>query len=198
VKWKPDIPEHLRELDAALSRIRFYPRASLGPEVIGRLRRGERLKGVGSPRISRSTLWAIAAALVLIVTGGFWVHRSGREVTVDQCCFDFDGGGRADDGVLVVASHGEQVHRIAVYEDRDGSHSFTPGDVIRIDRGRHVAVDGVTAGGLVTARHCCSDLDGGGPPDDGLVLLSIPPDKVTLVALYESRPGPSQTRLTLR
>src|SRR5262245_15253827 len=120
VKRKPDIPEHLRELDAALSRIRFYPRASLGPEVIGRLRRGERLKGVGSPRNSRSTLWAIAAALVLIVAGGFWVDRSSREVTVDHCCFDFDGGGRADDGVLVVASHGEQVHRIAVYEDRDG------------------------------------------------------------------------------
>ena len=95
MKRKPDIPEHLRELDAALSRIRFYPRASLGPEVIGRLRRGERLKGVGSPRISRSTLWTIAAALVLIVAGGFWVNRSSREVTVDQCCFDFDGGGRA-------------------------------------------------------------------------------------------------------
>jgi hypothetical protein len=30
------------------------------------------------------------------------------------------------------------------------------------------------------------------------VLLSIPPDKVTLVALYESPPGPSETRLTLR
>ncbi len=34
----PRIPKELSELDAALARIRFRPRASLGPEVIGRLK----------------------------------------------------------------------------------------------------------------------------------------------------------------
>jgi hypothetical protein len=198
VNREPGLPEDLRELDAALARIRFRARASLGPEVIGRLRQGERLKGVASPRFSRSALWAMAAALALAVTGGAWLIRYDRELTVDDCCYDFDGGGPADDGVLVVSAPGERVHRIAVYEDRDDSHSFTAADVIRFDRGQHLAVAGAVMGRTVTARHCCSDLDGGGPPDDGLLLVSIPPDKVTLVALYERRPGLPQSQLPLR
>ncbi|HXS22753.1 MAG TPA: hypothetical protein VN719_00855 [Gemmatimonadales bacterium] len=194
----PEIPEDLSQLDAALRNVRFRPRASLGPELIGRVGRGERSKGVASPRFNRPTLWAIAAALLIAVSGGAWLSYQSSETVVDQCCFDFDGGGAADDGVLVVSAHGEQVRRIAVYEDRDGSHSFTAGDVIRFDRGHRLAVAAGLAEGTVTARHCCSDLDGGGPADDGLLLVSVPPDKVTMVALYERRPDLPQSQLPLR
>lgn len=194
----PEMPDELSPLDAALRKVRFRPRASLGPELIGRVRRGERLKGDASPRFNRPALWAIAAALLIAVTGGAYFLYQSRETVVDQCCFDFDGGGKTDDGVLVVSGHGEQVHRIAVYEDRDDSHSFTAGDVIRFDRGHRLAVAPWLAGGTVNARHCCSDLDGGGPADDGLLLLSVPPDKVTMVALYERRPDLPQSPLPLR
>jgi hypothetical protein len=211
-------PDDLRELEAALSRIRFHPRESLGPEVIGRLRHGERLKGVALSRFSRPSLWAIAAGI--LVTAGatagalVWmrdharaathavtqhvVREVPRDVTVDRCCFDFDGGGRADDGVLVVSRRGGQVQRIAVYEDRDGSRSFTAADVVRFERGPVVAVSAGLPKGAITRRQCCSDLDGAGPADDGLFLVTVPPDRVTLAALYERSPGALPTQLPLR
>ena len=37
-----EIPPELAEMDRELRGILFHPRASLGPEVLGRLRRGER------------------------------------------------------------------------------------------------------------------------------------------------------------
>jgi len=194
----PRIPKELSELDAALARIRFRPRASLGPEVIGRLRRGERSKGAAPSRGHRPSLWAIAAGLLIAVTGGGWLAERARGTTVDHCCYDFDGGGPADDGVLVVSTRGEAVRRIAIYEDRDGSRSLTPGDVVRFDRGSRLAVAAGTSDGAITARHCCSDLDGGGPADDGLLVVTIPPDQVRLVGLYESRPGSASTQLPLR
>jgi len=191
-------PEDLRELDRALSEIRFVPRASLGPEVFGRLRRGERLKGVAPSRLSRPALWAIAAGIMVTAAGGLWLAGRHHDVTVDRCCFDFDGGGPTDDGVLVVARRGEEVRRIAVYEDRDGSRSFTPEDVVRFERGPRLAVAAGLPDGAVTSRHCCSDLDGAGPADDGLLLVAVPPDRVTLAALYERRPGAVLTQFPLR
>jgi hypothetical protein len=186
---EPRRSDDLGELDAALAKIRFRPRASLGPEVIGRLRHGERWKGAAPSRFSRPSLWAIAAGLLVAATGGAWLSSRMGETTVDHCCYDFDGGGPADDGVLVVSAHGEDVRRIAVYEDRDGSRSFTRQDVVRFERGPRLAVAAGLAEGTITTRHCCSDLDGGGPADDGLLLVAIPPDRVSLVALYERRPG---------
>jgi len=195
---KPRPPEDLQELDGALSRIRFVPRASLGPEVFGRLRHGERLKGVAPSRLSRPSLWAIAAGILVAAAGGLWLAGRARDVTVDRCCFDFDGGGPRDDGVLVVARRGEEVRRIAVYEDRDGSRNFTPEDVVRFERGPRLAVAAGIPDGAVTSRHCCSDLDGAGPADDGLLLVAVPPDRVTLAALYERRPGVLPTQFPLR
>lgn len=194
----PRVPDPLRELDAALGAVRFRPRASLGPEVIGRLRRGEWPKGTGPSRLRRPSLWAMAAGLLIAATGGAWLSYRMRERTVDHCCFDFDGGGPADDGVLVVSAHGQAVRRIAVYEDRDGSRSFSSRDVVRFERGSRLAVAAGLAEGTITTRHCCSDLDGGGPPDDGLLLVAIPPDQVSLVALYERRPGVVPGQLPLR
>ena len=195
---KPRLPEELSELDAALSRIRFRPRASLGPEVIGRLRRVERSKGAASSRLRRPSLWAIAAGLLIATTGAGWLADRARGTTVDHCCYDFDGGGPADDGVLVVSTRGEAVRRITIYEDRDGSRSLTPSDVVRFDRGSRLAVAAGPSEGAITARHCCSDLDGGGSADDGLLVVTIPPDRVRLVGLYERRPGSPSAQLLLR
>jgi hypothetical protein len=47
--------------------------------------------------------------------------------TVDRCCEDFDGGGDRDDGMLVVSRRGSEVQRLAIYEDLDGSRSYTAG-----------------------------------------------------------------------
>jgi len=38
----PRLPDDVRELDRLLSSVRFAPRASLGPELEGRVRRGGR------------------------------------------------------------------------------------------------------------------------------------------------------------
>lgn len=183
------LPDDLGELDAALARIRFRPRASLGPEVIGRLRHGERSKEASPLRFRPPPLWAVAAGLLIAATGGTWLSYRMSETNVDHCCYDFDGGGPADDGVLVVSAHGKDVRRIAVYEDRDGSRSFTSEDAVRFERGPRLAVAAGLAEGTITTRHCCSDLDGGGPADDGLLLVAVPPDGVSLVALYERQPG---------
>jgi hypothetical protein len=41
--------------------------------------------------------------------------------------------------------------------------------------------------GLTTIRHCCQDLDGGGAPDDGVVVSGWPPDRILTAAIYELR-----------
>jgi hypothetical protein len=46
-----------------------------------------------------------------------------------------------------------------------------------------------SAAGLVTIEHCCLDFDGGGPADDGLVVLGVPPDRVVMAAIYERPAG---------
>ena len=43
--------------------------------------------------------------------------------------------------------------------------------------------------GLVTTEHCCLDFDGGGPSDDALLVIGVPPDRVMMAAIYERRPG---------
>jgi hypothetical protein len=109
---------------------------------------------------------------------------------VDRCCFDLDGGGELDDGVLVVAERDARVHRLRVYEDRDRSQHFSSGDVIRLDRGGTLAMPDDAANPLVTTRHCCIDLDGGGHSDDALLVIGVPPDRVVMAAIYEERqPG---------
>jgi hypothetical protein len=52
---------------------------------------------------------------------------------------------------------------------------------------------GTLANGLVTFEHCCLDFDGGGPADDGLLVIGVPPDRVVMAAIYE-RPGGAEDR----
>jgi predicted anti-sigma-YlaC factor YlaD len=80
--------------------------------------------------------WA-AGALVLGVVLGTALPRafvgrapSGGPVK-DVCCWDLDGGPRADDGVVTVSTEGEAVACVILYDDVDGSRSFSRGDVVR-------------------------------------------------------------------
>jgi hypothetical protein len=183
-----EIPPELAEMDRDLRGIRFQPRASLGPEVLGRLRRGERSKGAVPPRRRRPALAALAAVLVAAAGTALALRGSGR-VVVDRCCYDLDGGGETDDGVVIFAERDAKVHQLRIYEDLDGSASFTPGDVVRLDRGGTPAMQEASAAGLVTIEHCCLDFDGGGPADDGLLILGVPPDRVVMAAIYERTAG---------
>jgi hypothetical protein len=122
----------------------------------------------------------VAAAALALPT-----LRPTRDVTVDRCCFDLDGGGAADDGVRIVAHRDADVRRLWVYEDADHSGGFTPADVIRLDRGPTVALTTAGLVGLVTLERCCLDFDGGGPSDDGLLVIGVPPDRVVMAAIYE-------------
>ncbi len=178
-------PPDLEQLDRALRSIRFRPRASFGPELLGRLRRGERSKGAVMPWRSRPALGAIAASLFLGAGAALLLRP--RDVVVDRCCYDFDGGGVADDGVILVAEPNAKVHRLRVYEDQDRSGSFSAADVVRLDRVGDPAMRTGVATGLITTQHCCLDFDGGGPEDDALLVIGIPPDRVMMAAIYEHR-----------
>lgn len=179
--------QEARDLDRRLRTIRFEPRASLGPELYARARRGEGAPATGRSGRGRPLAWgaagvALTGVLVwLLVFGG-----SDREASrLDRCCFDLDGGNQADDGLVIVAGAGETVSSLFLYEDRDGSGGFTPDDVARF-----APAGGRQAGGtrgLVTRDHCCWDLDAGGRADDGIMVVSAPPDRVLLAAIYEAR-----------
>ena len=179
-----ELPPEIEDLHRRLSEVRFQPRASLGPEIEGRLRRGETPRH--RPLIAWQPWWvASLAASLLVVIGLAFYLRPAASVVVDRCCYDLDGGGVDDDGVLVVAERDARVHRLQVYEDRDHSHHSSAGDLIRFDRGGTLAMGTDAGDGLVTTRHCCIDLDGGGPSDDALLVIGVPPDRVVMAAIYE-------------
>lgn len=82
--------------------------------------------------------WALAA-LFAVVAAGLAVDRTGAKPSVaasgsghqDICCWDLDGGGRSDDGVMTLSSAGELLDCVVLYDDVDRSKSFTDGDAIR-------------------------------------------------------------------
>jgi len=181
------VPPQLADLDRALRGVRFDPRPSLGPEIEGRVRRGERPdQRAGRRRLLLVACGLSATIVAVVLAGGFLLARP--PVLIDRCCFDLDGGGAADDGVTLVADRDAKVHRLRLYEDRDNSRSFSPGDPIRLDRGDQPSIREDSGPGLVTTEHCCLDFDGGGPNDDALVVMSVPPDRVIMAAIYERRP----------
>jgi hypothetical protein len=181
------VPPELTDLDRALRGVRFEPRSSLGPEIEGRVRRGERPDtGARHGRFLRAAWGLSASIVVLVVAGGVLFTR--RPVLIDRCCFDLDGGGAADDGVTLVADRDAKVHRLRLYEDHDHSGTFSPGDVVRLDRGDRPSIRGNSSSGLVTTEHCCLDFDGGGASDDALVVMGVPPDRVVMAAIYERGP----------
>ncbi len=178
------LPGNLRELDRKLRSVHFRPRPSFEPELMRRLSRGDAPRDFPRARAPR-TLVAAAALIAVVVTLAF-LGIQGSIVNVDRCCFDLDGGGIADDGVVIRARRDSEVYRLRVYEDLDGSGSHTRGDLIRLDRGRTPAIEAGDVDGVITTRRCCVDFDGGGPEDDGLLLLGVPPDRVLMAAIYET------------
>lgn len=184
-----EMPDDLRDLDRKLRSVRFRPGASFAPELLGRLRRGDQPSGSGRRELSR---YLGTAAVAVLTAGGALVLANigslthADAVTVDRCCYDLDGGGAADDGVLIAAERNARVHRLRVYEDLDSSSSYTPGDLVRLDRRGDPAMHQPGAAGLVTREHCCVDLDGGGPDDDALLVIGVPPDRVMMAAIYET------------
>jgi hypothetical protein len=200
-------PASVRGLDESLRRVRFEPRASLGPEVFGRLRRGEQSKGAAQLRWRRPALLLSSgiAAIGALATVGLRAYEqpipiesiraeggssstapSPTETRVDRCCFDLDGGGRADDGIAVVVDRAQQaaIRSIEVYEDKDRSKTFSTGDLVRFTRGPRLIVDSPLPADLRTRQFCCSDYDGDGTIDEGVLVVSRPPDRVVLIGLY--------------
>lgn len=187
----------LDDLDRTLQAVRFTPRASLGAEIRGRAARGEQPPVSRWHRPRRSALLAAGLGGVLITAAvGHELTRVPRAQTVDQCCQDLDGGGQADDGLLVTSVKGETVRRLAIYEDRDASRSFSPGDSIRFQRQSAPVFLGPIQG-VLTREFCCLDYDGGGPDDDALVVMGHPPDRITMAAIVE-RGGPPGAPAPLR
>lgn len=180
-----ELPEDVRATDAWLRRIRFRPRQSLDPELTGRIARSEEpaLPGV----IAMRHWWpaALMAGLGLVVIS--LVILSHRPVTIDRCCYDLDGGGAADDGALIVAQRDGRIHHLSVYEDRDRSETFTPADVVRLTRAGVPVSEESIPPGFSTIRQCCHDFDGGGHPDDVILTVATPPDRVLTAAIYELR-----------
>jgi len=184
-------PGDLASVDAALRGLSLEPRASLGPEIIGRAAAGER--PWRSPRRRRLVPAAVAAAATLVL--GTFGLRSGYvpafdrfapRSTVDRCCADLDGGGRADDGLLVETVRGRRVVRLSVYEEHDADRVWTPGEQIRFTRRGLPTLRAPQAGAaLVTRELCCSDYDGGGQADDGVLVLASPDGDVLMAALFD-------------
>jgi hypothetical protein len=185
-------PPHsgLTDLDAALRAIHPEPRSSLGPEIAGRAARGERPRRLSRLRAVR--LGSVAAVLLLLVIG---LARGGyapaldafaATSTVDRCCADLDGEGKPDDGVLVESVARHRVRHLMVYEENDSDRAWTPGEVIRFFRDGRPALNATPgADSLVTREFCCSDYDGGGDADDGVLVVASPAGDVLLAALFD-------------
>ena len=186
-----EMPDELRALDEKLRAVKFNARASLEPELVGRLHRGDRPRRLGFqpfPRQLATAAVALLAAGTALAFARFIPLPRAGVVSVDRCCYDLDGGGQPDDGVLVLSERDDRVHRLRIYEDLDGSRSYTAADSVRLDRGGSPAI--LSAGGesMITTRRCCLDFDGGGPSDDGLLVVGVPPHRVLMAAIYETGP----------
>ena len=179
---------HFVETERLLVGLSFNPRDSLGPEIAGRVRRGEQPRG--RPKASRAevlrSVLGVAASLMMMLSAGVLTWKSvGPPVLIDSCCQDLDGGGTADDG-FVLEARGRQVSRLRLYEDRDGSGTLSSADLVRFVRGAVPAVAGERD--AHTTRICCADLDGEGPADDGVLVMSEADESVVLAAVYEQHP----------
>jgi hypothetical protein len=180
------LPDDLRELDGLLRQVRFQPRSSLEPEVVGRAVRQEE-PSIHSSVSTARRFWPALIPVGITVAVGLAFFLPDRRVVVDRCCYDLDGGGTPDDGAVVIAERDGRVHQLSVYEDSDGSRRLSAADIVRFERSGLPVIEQFLLRDLTSIRHCCEDLDGGGPPDDGILVLASPPDRIHTAAIYELR-----------
>lgn len=91
--------------------------------------------------LALATLVASAAAIALWMGARPTTHASASGVyrMHDVCCFNLDGGERADDGMLTVSRAGEVVDCVLLYEDRAGIKRFAQRDPLRFAGGEAAA-----------------------------------------------------------
>jgi hypothetical protein len=141
----------------------------------------------------------LAAVFVLRPPGESSIPARGlpEAALQDLCCWDLDGGGPADDGVLAVVLPREQVVALTIYEDGNGSGGLSDRDPIRYasspaGSSRWAAGGWADAAGdaapLAVRDFCCADHDLGGPADDGVLTISAA-DVIRRVLLYEDLDG---------
>ncbi|MCK7522024.1 MAG: hypothetical protein MZV64_32255 [Ignavibacteriales bacterium] len=194
----PDGDPHGAETERLLAGLRFVPRASLGPEIAGRVRRGEvarvasgrgglprAVAGGGRPagcppsgrgRLSKARVTGGARGSVLPQSR--WRHRGRRRIR---------GAGARTAHRASDALRGPG-WRPAVLRCRPGPAVARPSPGI---------VDDSVAGSI---RVCCVDLDGEGPADDGLLVLNAAGERVVLAGIFEqdARAPTPVLRLNLR
>jgi hypothetical protein len=91
------------------------------------------------PRRRYGSTIGLAAAVVLgaLLTASLrqqpatHTRTAGAARVQDVCCFNLDGGARRDDGMLTVSRAGQVVDCVVLYEDRAGTHAFSPHDPLR-------------------------------------------------------------------
>jgi len=175
-------PRDAGDLERILEQVRFEPRASLGPEVLGRHRRGEGPRAAPPRRFRHALLGLLAGVAAMAV----WIVATPDPTRqLDRCCEDLDGGGDADDGLLVESRGGATVRRLAIYEDKDRSGNFTPGDPVRYEQAGPARLMREPVRAESARQFCCLDYDGGGKDDDALVVVGVAPDLITMAAIYE-------------
>jgi hypothetical protein len=188
----PDhVPPDLDALDRRLRAVEFEPRASLGAELEGRARRGERAQGAVSPLQS----FAVRSALGLVgvaATAALVVGVTPPPHHVDMCCHDIVGHRVANDGLVLNLDPRGRVRSMLLYEDLDGSRTRSAGDRVLFVRGSDMALDGPAhEDGHDTHVQCCEDLDGEGIADDGVMVIGHLPGQIHFAALIRNE-GPRQ------
>ena len=93
-----------------------------------RTRTIERSLGLGVALAIAVAVLVHATSVERLVHG--WALSSGEQAR-DVCCFDLDGGGPGDDGILTLSRRGERVDCVLVYDDIDRSRTFSAGDRTR-------------------------------------------------------------------
>jgi hypothetical protein len=76
---------------------------------------------------------AAGIAVMIARSGAPTTHArtAGTAQVQDVCCFNLDGGGSRDDGMLTVSRAGQVVECVVVYEDQAGTRSFSRRDPLR-------------------------------------------------------------------
>lgn len=130
----------------ALHLRRCTPCAHLLDELRAIDARATSLLGTVLPRRRRPTLgygWRVAIPITTTIAAGLMAtflltatptthaRAAGGYTVQDVCCFNLDGGERADDGMLTVSRVGQIVDCVLLYEDRAGLRRFAEQDPLR-------------------------------------------------------------------